>query len=96
MPSVNFIVRWPDGEEEACYSPSTVIHEYLESGQSYSLEDFMTLSEAALMNASERVRQRFGYECSAAKDQLKIIRNRISKFKGSNQISEITVLEMSS
>ena len=94
MPSVSFIVRWPNGEEEACYSPSTVIHDYLESGKSYPLEDFMSLSEAALLNASERVRQRFGYECSAAKDQLRVIRERVSKFQDADQSLEITVLDM--
>lgn len=94
MPAVNFIVRWPNGEEESCYSPSTVIHEYLKAGEKYSLDDFMSLSEEALLNASERVRERFGYECSAAKDQLKVIRNRIAQFRDSNASSQITVLGM--
>jgi len=94
MPAVTFVVRWPDGKEEACYSPSTVIHEYLEAGEKYSLEDFMSLSEAGLMNASFRVKQKFGYECSAAKDQLNVIRERILKFLAADEHAEITVLEL--
>lgn len=94
MPAVTFIVRWPTGEEEACYSPSTVIHDYLEAGKKYSLEDFMSLSEQGLLNASLRVKERFGYECSAAKDQLNVIRERVSGLVDANEATEITVLEM--
>ena len=87
MPSVNFVLRWPNGEEESCYSPSTVIYDYLRAGESYSLDEFMILSEAALVSASDRVRRRYGYECSSANDQLRLIQARISDFKDSNQRS---------
>ncbi len=95
MPAVNFIVRWPDGEEEACYSPSTVVYEFFEVGKHYSLDEFKSLSEAAFTCASERVRERFGYACSAAGDQLNIIHSRINRFKDLNVPGQITVLNMS-
>jgi uncharacterized repeat protein (TIGR04042 family) len=95
MPAVNFVVRWPDGNEESCYSPSTVIYEYLDIGKHYSLDEFMVLSEAALNSASERVRERYGYACSSAHDQLRHIHERINHFKDSNTLGQVTVLQMS-
>lgn len=29
MPEMYFHVRWPDGETQRCYSPSTVVEDYL-------------------------------------------------------------------
>jgi uncharacterized repeat protein (TIGR04042 family) len=72
MPAVNFVLLWPDGVEEKCYSPSTIVYDYFQPGESYSLDEFETLSEAALISASERVQQRYGYACSSASDQLRI------------------------
>lgn len=95
MPSVNFILLWPDGVEEKCYSPSTVIYDYFGVGESYSLDEFETLSEAALTSASERVKQRYGYLCSSANDQLKVIQTRIQNYKNSGTRGEITILHMS-
>jgi uncharacterized repeat protein (TIGR04042 family) len=95
MPAVNFVLLWPDGVEEKCYSPSTVIYDYFEVGENYSLDEFMTLSEAALMSASERVRQRYGYVCSSASDQLKLIQDRINHFREKDVQGQITVLHMS-
>jgi len=95
MPAVNFVVLWPDGVEEECYSPSTVIYEYFEQGESYTLDEFMTLSEAALLSASERVRQRYGFSCSSASDQLRVIQARIDHFRSSSEQGKITVLHMS-
>ena len=81
MPEVNFIVQWPDGHHEECYSPSTIIYEYLESDKDYSLDEFMNLAEQALEQASERVREKFGFFCSSAADQLAVIRNRVECLK---------------
>ena len=95
MPAVNFVVCWPDGNEESCYSPSTVIYDYFEVGKRYSLDEFIALSEAALNSASERVRERFGYACSSANDQLSLIHARINHFKDSNIQGQVTILQMS-
>lgn len=76
MPEMHFVVRWPDGGEMRCYSPSLVVREYLEVGRAYSLGDFLTRSRTMLHIGSERVRAKYGYACSAALDQLAAIEER--------------------
>jgi uncharacterized repeat protein (TIGR04042 family) len=71
MPAVKFHVQWPDGEKSSYYSPSTVIHQYFYKGDEYPLDDFMSQCVIALDMASERVRERFGYYCSADSDEKK-------------------------
>jgi uncharacterized repeat protein (TIGR04042 family) len=70
MPEMRFLVRWPDGQLENCYSPSLVIRDYLKEGDSYGLTEFMELSRSALLIASERVRAKYGFPCSLALGQL--------------------------
>ncbi len=70
MPEMWFTVRWPDGPEEVCYSPSTVVEQYLGAGKRYSVAQFLALARPALNHASERVVARYGYRCSSADDQL--------------------------
>ncbi len=70
MPEMRFVIRWPDGEEETCYSPSLVIRDYFLEGTSYPLADFVERSRAALTIASDRVEAKFGYPCSLARGQL--------------------------
>ncbi|SFB01041.1 MSMEG_0570 family protein [Collimonas sp. OK607] len=70
MPEMHFTVRWPDDSIRECYSPSLVVKEYLEVGCAYPLADFIDRSRTALNIGSERVRQKFGYSCSSAMDQL--------------------------
>ncbi len=38
MPEMRFTVRWSDGGESACYSPSLVIEEHLAVGHAYPLD----------------------------------------------------------
>lgn len=70
MPEMLFHIRWPDGATEQCYSPSLVIKDHLEVGKTYCLDDFMRRSRMALMIASERVREKYGFACSRAISQL--------------------------
>ncbi|WP_166263381.1 MSMEG_0570 family nitrogen starvation response protein [Marinobacter caseinilyticus] len=70
MPAVHFKIAWPDGENQIYYSPSTVVREHLKPGARYGQAEFQHIIEAALHAASERVRQRFGYTCSAASAEL--------------------------
>lgn len=70
MPEMRFVVTWPDGREEACYSPSMIIKDYFVEGQTYPLDDFVTRSREALHIASDRVEAKYGFACSAALDQL--------------------------
>jgi uncharacterized repeat protein (TIGR04042 family) len=92
MPAVNFYVRWPDGKEERCYSPSTVIYQYFKPGDSMPLSEFMQRAESALTQASERVASRYGYYCSSASDQLGQLQQRVRQFDDSSRT--VVVLSM--
>ena len=70
MPETYFHVRWPDGEAQRCYSPSTVVEDYFTAGHSYDLSDFVDRSRSALGIAGRRVEERFGFHCTGASDQL--------------------------
>ncbi len=92
MPAVTFNVRWPNGQEEQCYSPSTVILDYFTAGESVSAEEFLKRSEVALTKASERVAQKFGFACSSAADQLQEIRDQVAKIEDPK--AKVTVLSL--
>jgi uncharacterized repeat protein (TIGR04042 family) len=70
MPEMHFRVRLPDGRELRCYSPSLVVLDYLEVGGTYAASDFVARSRTMLTIASERVKAKYGFYCSAAMDQL--------------------------
>ena len=70
MPEMRFLVRWPDGISETCYSPSLVIKDYFREGETYTLADFVARSHEALMIASDRVKAKYGHACSLALGQL--------------------------
>lgn len=70
MPEMYFQVRWPDGAVERCYSPSTVVADYFSADTEYDLADFVERSRAALGIAGERVREKFGFFCTGASEQL--------------------------
>lgn len=85
MPEVRFVVRWPDDTVSDCYSPSTVIRDYLQAGERYPLADFVARSTDALTIASERVRLKYGYACSSAAAQLHDIVTAASRFDGAGE-----------
>jgi uncharacterized repeat protein (TIGR04042 family) len=89
MPEMHFTVRWPDGEEMRCYSPSLVVRDYLEVGRTYPVADFLERSRSMLNVASERVRARYGYACSSALDQLAQLEERAT---GADPAAPIIVL----
>lgn len=82
MPETTFRIRWPDGLEEACYSPSTIVREHLDAGRTYPLAEFLDLARTALRKASDRVRARYGHPCSAAAAQLSRIEATARRFDG--------------
>ncbi len=92
MPAVHFHVRWPDGQEEPCYSPSTVLHQHFQSGDRMTLAEFVARADKALNEASERVASKFGYYCSSAADQLVVIRQRASEYPDQDAVIEITAI----
>lgn len=81
MPEVLFKIKWPDGTIEDCYSPSTIIFDYLKEGESYNLKDFIERSSNALNLASERVMKKYGFRCTSAEAQLSKILANAQTFK---------------
>jgi uncharacterized repeat protein (TIGR04042 family) len=61
MPEMRFVVRWPDGVKDTCYSPSLVIKDYFREGETYALADFVARSREALTIASDRVKAKYGH-----------------------------------
>jgi uncharacterized repeat protein (TIGR04042 family) len=93
MPVTLFRIRWPDESEAVCYSPSTVVREFLVAGQRYDLADFKGRVRQALLQGSERVRAKYGYACSRALDELAEIERRVQSFEVLDQPS-VLVLEI--
>lgn len=91
MPEVNFSVRWPDGSEQNCYSPSTIIQNYLQPDTELSVEEFLTAATGGLNEASERVRQKYGMACSSAMDQLQRIEQKSKKFSENDRMQVMRV-----
>jgi len=81
MPEMYFHVRWPDGAIQHCYSPSTVVADYFTAGTDYELADFVERSRTALGIAGERVREKFGFFCTGASEQLTQIERAASAYR---------------
>lgn len=80
MPVVDFTLRWPDGQEQACSSPSTVIHEHLTAGMAFTVPELVERTRTAMDAASERVRARYGFACTGAAEQQAAIEARAARF----------------
>lgn len=91
MPEMQFRVRWPDGSESLCYSPSLVIEDHVSEGAAYPLADFLCRIGEALRIASDRVQRKYGMPCSRAIGQLAQINSRAAAFAGDEGAS-VTVL----
>ncbi|HEY8982622.1 MAG TPA: MSMEG_0570 family nitrogen starvation response protein [Streptomyces sp.] len=90
MPEMYFHVRWPDGVTQRCYSPSTIVADYFVSGGRYELADFVERSRTALGIAGERVKEKFGFFCTGAFDQLTQIERTAATYAGVSG-AEVTV-----
>lgn len=82
MPEMTFRVRWPDGAEASCYSPSLVMHDYLTAGAEYPLTEFVERSTTALKEAGQRVKARYGFECTSAMQQEREILDAAAGYDG--------------
>lgn len=94
MPEVHFHVRWPDGSEDRCYSPSTVLKNHFKAGDTMSLDEFVERSGVALTEASERVANKFGYYCSSASDQLAVIRAKAAQMPSGAPHQTVEILDI--
>jgi putative flavoprotein involved in K+ transport len=92
MPEMHFLIEWPDGQRDSCYSPSYVIEEHLAVGEAYRTEDFLERVRTALQIASERVRARYGFACSSALDQLATLEAKGEALAPEQRAGEVRVL----
>jgi uncharacterized repeat protein (TIGR04042 family) len=69
-----------------------VIKDYFQPGQTYPLPQFMAQVREALNIASERVRAKFGFACSAAMDQLAELERQARRFEASEGTAQVQVL----
>jgi uncharacterized repeat protein (TIGR04042 family) len=85
MPEIRFKIKWPDGSEEICYSPSSIVKKYLELDRDYELADFVDRSQTALNIASDRVLAKYGRACGLALGQLATIEETAVRFSSHSQ-----------
>src|SRR4051812_13399308 len=93
MPEMHFLVRFPNGATIDCYSPSYVIEDFLSEGQSYAVPEFLERTRKALNIASDRVRERYGFSCSSALDQLSVIEETAGRLSAEQLAQPVLVLE---
>ena len=91
MPEVTFRIRWPDGTEEACYSPSTVIHDHLTAGHTYSVAEFHDRARIALDLAAQRVAAKYGFRCSSADAQAAQIAARVARYQPQEHVTCLSI-----
>ena len=70
MPQVQLEIRWADGTVQPGTSPSTAIGRWLVAGGRYPREELLRRLRAGFAAASERVRERYGFACAGAAEQL--------------------------
>jgi uncharacterized repeat protein (TIGR04042 family) len=92
MPEMHFTIEWPNGKLERCYSPSYIIEDYLVPGCTYPVPEFLERATAALTGASERVRQRYGFACSSALDQLNELERSCAELSELERARDVKVL----
>jgi len=89
MPEMTVTVRWPDGRVADCYSPSLVMHDHLQPGSTYRVDEFARRSELALHEASERVRAKYGFACTASAASLERIQATAATFRAGDLVEVI-------
>lgn len=74
MPEVYLPIEWPDRTTDRIYSPSTIINTYFKAGDQLTVAEFEVKITEALTQASQRVKEKFGFECSSAQAELQRLR----------------------
>ena len=87
MPEVHLTLEWPDGSTSALYSPSTVILQRLRPGQSLPVSTLRIQGIAALQEASERVRARYGFACTRADEEERRLLEQAAAFAAEELVS---------
>jgi uncharacterized repeat protein (TIGR04042 family) len=87
MPEVVLQLCWPDGEASSFYSPSTVVYEFLQPGDSLSVADLEQKGLAALRQASERVRARYGFACTRTDEEAVKLKRIVARYNPADEVS---------
>ncbi|AUX48914.1 hypothetical protein SOCE26_104570 [Sorangium cellulosum] len=82
MPEMRFVIEWPSGEQQVCYSPSLVVKDHIEVGESYDIDDFVARCRTALDIASERVLKKYGFPCNLARAEAARIASAAARWSG--------------
>jgi uncharacterized repeat protein (TIGR04042 family) len=80
MPEVMLELCWPDGDISTFYSPSTVVYNYFQPGDTLTIAELEDKGLAALREASERVRLRYGFSCTRTDEEASRLRQRLVHF----------------
>jgi uncharacterized repeat protein (TIGR04042 family) len=89
MPEVLLTLEWPDGQSSQLYSPSTVIYDFLRPGDSLPVGEFGERARSALVQASERVRARYGFACTRTDEEQRKLEPWLARF-GADQLVRIS------
>jgi len=91
MPVTYIHIEWPDHTADRVVSPSRVIKKYFRPEEYLSIEMFSATCTKALDEASERVRQKFGYACTAAKAESQRIDTLCETYDNSKKVKIISI-----
>jgi uncharacterized repeat protein (TIGR04042 family) len=91
MPELIFRVELPDGTTMECYSPSTIVRNHFSSGEQMPAIDFLVRSRKAFIEASQRVRAKYGFACSSASAQLHEIELRMQGYPPESTVRILSV-----
>jgi uncharacterized repeat protein (TIGR04042 family) len=86
MPEVMLELHWPDGEASRFYSPSTVVYEFLQPGDTLSIAELEQKGLAALREASERVRARYGFACTRTAEEASKLQKRLAMYGRTDRV----------
>ena len=86
MPEVVLQLCWPDGDASSFYSPSTVIYDFFKPGDTLSIAELEQKGLAALEEASERVRARYGFACTRTDEEAVKLKKKIAKYSASENV----------
>jgi len=86
MPEVMLELHWPDGGASRFYSPSTVVYEFLKPGERLSIAELEQKGLAALREASERVRARYGFACTRTDEEASKLQKRLAMYGRSDMV----------
>ncbi|MFY0405464.1 MSMEG_0570 family nitrogen starvation response protein [Solicola sp. PLA-1-18] len=91
MPEMTVTVRWPDGTQDDCYSPSLVMHDHLTEGTTYTVAEFADRAVAALSEASARVQAKFGFACTSAAATAAKITDAAERYRADDPVHVVAM-----